>query len=182
MSNQNLVGKDRSESESSNNDRFSPGFRMRAVSEIYSLDNSGFAIFSPDSRGAPEIASEHQVFTPTCGEEVTSPVDTTLLHTKSEVIRSSPTSSEVTRSVRSSTRTRNRLFSELSISDMPTDFGEGKLSRCFPLNVDPTPSLDINLPCSYEEEMEVRGLAVAQLTQAAVKRVLLRHGYDFLIS
>lgn len=134
MSNQNLVGKDRSESESSNNDRFSPGFRMRAVSEIYSLDTSGFASFSPDSRGAPEIASEYQVFTPTCGEEVMSPVDTTLMHTKSEVIRSSPASSEVTRSVRSSTRARNRLFSELSISDMPADFGEGKLSRYFLLN------------------------------------------------
>ena len=42
--------------------------------------------------------------------------------------------------------------------------------------LDPTVSLDIQLPCSYEEDMELRGKKVAHLTQAAIKRVLIRHG------
>ena len=125
MSDQNLKGKDRSESESSNHDRFSPGFRARAVSETYSFDYPGFMIFSPDSRVFTEDSSEPKYHSPTCGEEVTAPYPPQLLHAQSEVVRGSISCTDMVRSTRSLTRTRGRLFSELSISDMPVDCGEG---------------------------------------------------------
>ena len=125
MSDQNLKGKDRSESESSNHDRFSPGFRVRAVSEIYSFDSPGFMIFSPDSKVFAEDSSEPKYHSPTCGEEVTAPYHPQLMHAQSEVVRGSISCTDMIRSTRSLSRARGRLFSELSISDMPIDCGEG---------------------------------------------------------
>lgn len=101
--------------------------RIRSISEAYSIDSCSFDNDSVDSRKnsedgkfanviSPVISSGHIIGnqgdrTPDCGE----------------VISGSFVSVGSHRNLRASHETRGRLFSELSISDLPTDGGDSSM-------------------------------------------------------
>ena len=92
--------------------------RIRSVSEIYSIDSSGFG-GSPDSRTTGEIH-------PTSMDDPSFvPHDLRLGEPRSDMISGTIPIPTPSTSVRVSRSTRGRLFSELSVSDMPAEVGDG---------------------------------------------------------
>lgn len=95
--------------------------RIRSVSEIYSIDSNGFG-GSPDSRTTGEIH-------PTSMDDPSFvPHHLRLEEPRSDIVSGTIPIPTPSTSVRVSRSTRGRLFSELSISDMPAEAGDGRPS------------------------------------------------------
>ena len=148
--------------------------RMRSISEIYSMgytstgseahersENDGSMITSGFT--SPMIAN---------GDEKSKTSDIPFID---GIVMLGPAVSDNTEKSSRQSDHRGRLFSELSISDMPTENDDGNV-KGVTCSLGAIPPLDISFPCSYEENMESRGQSILQLRQAAIKRVLIRSG------
>lgn len=150
--------------------------RMRSISEVYSIGTPCLDYESQDSRKNSEDGRCSSITSPAPNYGLTPQFSYEKSFENGSIQTGSFASGNSNRSLQSSNETRGRLFSELSISDLPTDGGDGMFSS-FIFILDNTTSLDISFPCSYEENMEIRGKAIVQLRQAAIKRVVIRSGY-----
>ena len=133
--------------------------RIRSMSEVYSVDSLYASVSSPDSKPSGDLPSFGRNTSPMIGEDIPSPNNS---FSTTEIVHGIVGGEAV---LKKRHETRGRLFSELSISDMPTE-----------VSTEPLPSLDISFPCKYEENMEKRGRSIVQLRQAAIKRVVIRFG------
>lgn len=149
--------------------------RIRSISEVYSIDSSTFDNDNRDSRVNSEDGKSTNYPSPMLPNGFS--VDNRSYNNPehNEILSGSFALSTSQSNLRSSRETRGRLFSELSLSDLPADGNDGLLFLIF-IIIDNAISLDIVFPCSYEENMENRGKAVARLRQAAIKRVMIRSG------
>lgn len=93
--------------------------RIRSVSEIYSIDSNGFG-GSPDSKATGEIQ-------PTSVDDPTfASYDPQTEDSRSNIISGTMPLTVPSTNLRVSRSTRGRLFSELSVSDMPAEVGDGR--------------------------------------------------------
>lgn len=93
--------------------------RIRSVSEIYSIDSNGFG-GSPDSKATGEIQPT-SVDDPTFASYGPQTEDS-----RSNIISGTMPLTVPSTNLRVSRSTRGRLFSELSVSDMPAEVGDGR--------------------------------------------------------
>ena len=147
--------------------------RMRSRSETYSIDVSGIDSDSQDSRKNSEDGRLLCNMSPTIssGSILTNQGNKT--PEGNEILTGSFFHRSSNPSLHSSSNTRGRLFSELSISDLPSE-GNSSCSYRF---LDLPFSLDISFPCSYDEDLKLRAKTIVHLRQAAIKRVVIRFGY-----
>ena len=159
-----------------------PG-RVRSASEVYSFDTSVLDCDNQDSRKNSDDGRLINFLSPTDssrsiignqGEQT--PNDNEITSGRFVVGSLHNSHSHLT------TETRGRLFSELSLSDLPSE-GNGKNGNNPCLSIENPISLDISFPCSYEENMELRCKTIVQLRKGSIKRVVVCAGYifDFLL-
>lgn len=150
--------------------------RIRSRSEIYSIDISAVDSDGPDSRKNSEDGKIWNMASPTFSYGDTPNNQGDKSSDCGEVLSGTYVSEGSRHSLRTSSETRGRLFSELAISDLPTESVFGiTLSSLF--IIDNAFSLDIYLPCNYDENLELRAQSIMHIRQATIKRVVIRSGY-----
>lgn len=93
--------------------------RMRSMSEMYSVDSQCTSGSSPDSKRSGDLPSFGRYVSPVIGEDMMSPKNS---FSNSEMVHGIVGGEVV---LKRTHETRGRLFSELSISDMPTEVSTG---------------------------------------------------------
>ena len=148
--------------------------RIRSMSEVYSWESPCYMLESPLTK-VPSVNINHsRCMSPVIPSMDPSSLKSEGIHMDSETISGSSFTSN-SHLAPISHDTRGRRFSELSISDMPSECVPGRI-RNLVLGLEPLPTLNITFPCSYEENMERRGKSIVQLREAAIKRVIIRNG------
>ena len=126
--------------------------RMRSISEIYSMEYASTSSETHERSGNDGSMITSGFMSPIVpnGEDKSGVSSVPFID---GAVMLGPAVSDSTEK-KSSRRSdhRGRLFSELSISDMPTENDEGAI-----------PPLDISFPCSYEENMESRGQSLSPI-------------------
>lgn len=148
--------------------------RIRSMSEVYSWESPCYMLESPLTKVPSVNISHSRCMSPVIPSMDPSSMKSEGIHMDSETIIGSSYTSN-THLAPISHDTRGRRFSELSISDMPSECVHGRI-RNLVLGLEPLPTLNISFPCSYEENLESRGKSIVQLREAAIKRVIIRNG------
>ena len=159
----------------------SNGSRMRSISEVYSIGNVSSNTETHERVNEDEVLAASGFVSPIMPRGSGKEDESDTPYTDNGIVLGSTGFDRGNRKASHQIEHRGRLFSELSISDMPTESDDGSLSRA-PSLLGVVPPLDISFPCSYEDNMETRGQSLLQLHQAAIKRVLIRSGYSYRIS
>ena len=134
------------------------------MSEVYSMESPIFSLESPDRKLYSKTTNISRCVSPLIPSIDMASTGSEIAQNDGDTYISSSASSNH-HLMRSSRETRGRLFSELSISEMPSESVDEAL-----------PTLNISFPCSYEENLESRGKSIVQLREAAIKRVIVRSG------
>ena len=98
--------------------------RMRSMSEVYSVDSLYGSVSSPDSKPSGDLPSFERNTSPIVGEDIASPSNS---FSATEMVHGIVGGEAV---LKKRHETRGRLFSELSISDMPTEVSTGNGCVC----------------------------------------------------
>ena len=98
--------------------------RIRSMSEVYSVDSLYASVSSPDSKPSGDLPSFGRNTSPMIGEDIPSPNNS---FSTTEIVQGIVGGEAV---LKKRHETRGRLFSELSISDMPTEVSTGNECLC----------------------------------------------------
>lgn len=154
------------------------GTRLRSISEVYSIGNVSTNTETHERVNEDEVLAASGFVSPIMPRMSGKEDESDTPYTDNGIVIGSTGFDKGNRKESRQIEHRGRLFSELSISDMPTESDDASLGRA-PSLLGVVPPLDISFPCSYEDNMETRGQSILQLHQAAIKRVLIRSGYSY---
>lgn len=104
--------------------------RMRSVSEVYSIESPIFSLESPDRKLYSKTTNISRCVSPLIPSIDMASIGSEIAQNDGDTYISSSASSNH-HLMRSSRETRGRLFSELSISEMPSESVDGRVKQIF---------------------------------------------------